>query len=1106
MIKRPWMVIILLGCLALGGLSTSGRQIRGGLAFSDLPAQQAPLAIEGQIAYIATDGNLWVLRQGENVPLPVTSDANPERAYLSPRWSPDGSLLAFCRKDGGEAGKTGLYFARTGEWQPFLLAEDIYCTDWPEGSFTWSPDNRRIVYARNFNYNPQPGAGLWDIYSGLWAVDLLTNEASELLPPANGNPMVHPQWSPDGKWIKFYEVAYIEGLGVLHTWEVATGRLVNWISLGVDIFPGFSSWSADGARVVFDVVSYTGFPGAGIYSANPDGSDMQTIFAESNLVATHPKHSPRGDRIEFLVNEYGRSTSTLITYALADGSYQEVASSEAGLLALDWSPTGNKLLYALPAGETTDLLVFDVDSGAYTMLAQARLPQADWGPYSAGSVTRESMRPQVIPDINYRPNLMIYLAEDYRLVLFDPAKERQVNLTPPMTVGAYQASPSRRGLVYRDRWLWLNFEAGSNLSIQGTLLPSAPAPGQISWSPNEDRLAMLDAQGKVWLATQGGAYVEIPGAASLPVWSFDGQWLSYCNTESALWLAGPGAPPKQIAENVECPARWSTRGYSLAYTVVGSAAAAPQVYYYDPISGAATFVTEGARLIDWSPDGRLLALIRPDATPGRQIVFSIEPLSGKQLLVGRFLENEAGRINWFPQSGNYLFGPFRLTPDLSSASRVSDAVFAGTAQSGRLVIGIGTSEVITLSCLEPFSGQAQRLATANLANFQPGALNGIWAELSSDGEWAAAYAYDHGRYQSVLIRCDGTAQRAVGLPVTAVPGEFSPNSLWYLERQVVGGASQLVVHDLSQNITKTLPTADHKLGLWIKPLQGVPPGGFSLSGRLTGKGKRPLDGATLLLDGLPAATSAEDGRYQITGLPPGEYTLSPQSDEFYFEPSDVLVRLPSEEVEFEFSGSPIEAGAPPVVQQQENIPDEAEQGFPPAETVGGNPFILIPWICGGSLVLLVFMLFGGVIWLIRRWRRRRAVIASAPAGPTLEDTSPVKVQPVEALPVKPQMPGLGRVTPQEPKSVPQEVATEESLQALLAEGIQMVRQGELARGAETLQKVVEAEEKNATAWMWLGWAAAKSGDRPLAGRCFRQAQQLGHPRAEQALTWLRKTG
>jgi len=203
MIKRPWMVIILLGCLALGGLSTSGRQIRGGLAFSDLPAQQAPLAIEGQIAYIATDGNLWVLRQGENVPLPVTSDANPERAYLSPRWSPDGSLLAFCRKDGGEAGKTGLYFARTGEWQPFLLAEDIYCTDWPEGSFTWSPDNRRIVYARNFNYNPQPGAGLWDIYSGLWAVDLLTNEASELLPPANGNPMVHPQWSPDGKWIKF---------------------------------------------------------------------------------------------------------------------------------------------------------------------------------------------------------------------------------------------------------------------------------------------------------------------------------------------------------------------------------------------------------------------------------------------------------------------------------------------------------------------------------------------------------------------------------------------------------------------------------------------------------------------------------------------------------------------------------------------------------------------------------------------------------------------------------------------------------------------------------------------------------------------------------------
>jgi len=1110
MFKRPWMAIILLGCLVAGMFSPQGLRIMHGLA-------QAPLAIDGQIAYVATDGNLWVLRQGESIPLPITSDANPERVYLSPRWSPDGSLLAFCRESGDEGGKAGLYFARTGEWQPFLLVEDVLCTDWSEGSFTWSPDGRKIIYARDFVYNPQPGGAIWGTYSGLWSVDLLTNEASEFVQPSGGNPLVHPQWSADGKWLKFYEVAYIEGLGVLHTWEAGTGRLVNWVGLGADIFPGYSSWSPDGSRVVFDVVSYTGFPGAGLYSANPDGSDIQQLFARSNQVATRPLLSPRGDRMVFLLNAYGSSTHTLVMITADGETSQEVASSDSGLLPLDWSPAGNQLLYAFQSGEATDLVILDVDSGAQNVLAQSSLFQADWGPYSPGSTTREPLSPQTIPEVTYKPNLLVYLAEDYRLVLFDPAKGSQVNLTPPMTVGAYQASPSRQGLVYRDRWLWLSFEPGGSLSVQGALLPSAPAQGQISWSPNEDRLSMRDAQGKVWLAARSGAFVEIPGAASLPSWSFDGQWLSYCNADNALWVVGPGTPPNQIAENVECPARWSSRGYYLAYTangatVSGGESAAPQVFVYDSLAGVASFISEGARLIGWSPDGRLLALVRPDTTPGRRIVFSVDPLSGKQLLVGRFLENETGVADWLPQSGSYLFGPFRLTPDLSSASRVADTVFAAATQSLRMLVGIGTSDLITISCLEPFSGQAIRLATANLAGYQSGLLAGIWADISSDGEWAAIYAYDRGRFRTILSRCDGTSQLPLSDPVTSVPGEFSPNSLWYLERQVVAGASKLVVHDLTQNITQTLSTADHKLGLWLEALQPIPPGGYTLSGQVRGKGNRPLEGATLLLDGLPGAISSEDGRFTIGGLPPGEYTLSPQSDEYYFQPSDEFVSLPGEEAEIEFSGSPIEAGAPPEVVQPEVIPEEVTEGATdqgealPEEPglIPTNPFILIPWICGGGLVLLVFLFFAAVIGLVRRRRRRRGAILPAPAGSALEDTAPVRVVPAETQPVRLPMPGMDQALPQAQKSIPQAEATSNQLQTWLAEGIRQVRGGELARGAETLRKVVEVDAQNATAWMWLGWAAAKSGDRKLAGRCFRQAKQLGHPRAEQALAWLRR--
>lgn len=1129
MVKRPWMVFILLGCLVLSAFSPVILQPGRGWAqvypanllaaqmpVSQAKASQVTIDIEGQIAYVATDGNLWVLRQGENIPFPMTSDANPERVYLSPRWSPDGSLLAFCRQDGGENGKSGLYFVRTGEWQPFPLAQDIYCQDWLEGSFTWSPDGRQIVYARNFVFNPQAGGALWESYYGLWSVDLLTNETVEFLPASNGNPLVHPQWSPDGKWLKYYEVAYIEGLGVLHTWEVGTGKLVNWVDLGADIFPGFSSWASDGTRIIFDVVSYTGFPGAGIYQANPDGSDIQLIFSRSNRVATKPSLSPRRDRVAFLLSEYGQATNTLVVTDLAGESAQEIVSSEAGLAGLDWSPAGSQLLFALPSGEAADLVVFNVDTGDQTVIAQAKPQQVDWGPYSAGSTTREALSPQTIPEVSYKPNLLIYLAEDYRLVLLDPSKERQIDLSPPMTIGAYQASPSRQGLVYRDRWMWLSFEAGGNLGVQGILLPSAPAQGQISWSPDESRLAMQDAQGRVWLAARSGAFVEVPGAASLPTWSFDGQWLSYCNSANALWVVGPGTPPLQIADQIECPARWSSRGYLLAYTLTAQSTT-PQVYVYDPLAGKNNFVSEGARLIDWSPDGRLLALVRPDATAGRRIIFSVDPLSGKQLLAGRFLQNETGPQTWFPQSGSYLFGPYRLTPDLFSASRVADAVYAATSQSGRLLVGIGTSELITLSCLEPAAGQSHRLATANLAGYKPGLLPGVWGEISSDGEWAAAYVYDRGRYQALLSRCDGTAQLPLSDPVTVVPGEFSPNSQWYLERQIVAGASKLVVRDLTENITQTLATADHKLGLWIKPLPVIPPGGYSLTGRLEDDRNKPLEAITLLLDGLPAGVSNEDGRFSLHGLPPGEYTLSPQSDEYYFEPSDEFVRLPSDEVDFEFSGFSIESGIPPdVLQPEEEVPDEGSEGDletgeaqPGSQFIpSGNPFILLPWICGGGLVLLVFLLFAGVIRAVRRRRKRRAEILPEPESPVMEDdTAPVRVQPSEALLDQTQKTKIAdRAATLESKSVPQEETGEERLQSWLGEGVQLVRQGQLARGAEALRKVVEADADNATAWMWLGWAAAKSGDRQLAVRCFRRAKQLGHPRAEQALIWLRKTG
>ena len=58
---------------------------------------QEQITFEGQIAYVGTDGNIWVQIGGGDEAFPVTYDASERRRYASPSWSPDGLKLAYCQ-------------------------------------------------------------------------------------------------------------------------------------------------------------------------------------------------------------------------------------------------------------------------------------------------------------------------------------------------------------------------------------------------------------------------------------------------------------------------------------------------------------------------------------------------------------------------------------------------------------------------------------------------------------------------------------------------------------------------------------------------------------------------------------------------------------------------------------------------------------------------------------------------------------------------------------------------------------------------------------------------------------------------------------------------
>jgi uncharacterized RDD family membrane protein YckC len=75
---------------------------------------------------------------------------------------------------------------------------------------------------------------------------------------------------------------------------------------------------------------------------------------------------------------------------------------------------------------------------------------------------------------------------------------------------------------------------------------------------------------------------------------------------------------------------------------------------------------------------------------------------------------------------------------------------------------------------------------------------------------------------------------------------------------------------------------------------------------------------------------------------------------------------------------------------------------------------------------------------------------------------------------------------------------------LLELGIAHVRRGNVAAGQATLFRVIMQAPTNATAWLWMGWAAVGQGERLIAVICFSQARRLGHPKAAQILDTLRQ--
>jgi Tol biopolymer transport system component len=307
------------------------------------------LAANGQVAYLS-NGQIYAANSDGSNPIQLTF---VDGSASTPVWSRDGTKFAYrltgLTSNPSHMADSDLIVVDADGKNAITIergAQDV-------SPASWSPDGRRLVYARI--------VGAYD------QVFIAATDGSS--PPVRiGNPDTvnwSPIFSPDGTKIMYFVGQDGDGIGVMNL----DGS--DWHILNTTPFTSIDSatWHPDGNRIV---VAATGVTEAtDLWILHADGSPEQRLRVPGQA-EVGPSWSPTGNRLAYLTSRDG--VSFLLHVADADGANERPLPGIYGHINPSWSPDGTRIAVVNDLGPALRLTLLDPDGNAEAIVIDGVRP------------------------------------------------------------------------------------------------------------------------------------------------------------------------------------------------------------------------------------------------------------------------------------------------------------------------------------------------------------------------------------------------------------------------------------------------------------------------------------------------------------------------------------------------------------------------------------------------------------------------------------------------------------------------------------------------------------------------------------------------------------